>query len=626
MTSTYTATAAITPTPPLSVGQFIPSDTPRPGVGLCLSGGGSRACCAAMGQLRALSHLQLNGASLLSQVTALSCVSGGSWLGVPYAFLPADGTSDRDFLGVYNANQSALNPIDLGDIAPGNAGYAMTSEMFSVEGIALTALELYALSRWEDPANPLPANLLWQVVIASHILHPQQLASSGENYAPNDTFTANEASLARIRENNPALANTTTYTFASGAGRTQRPFLICNMGMLQNPSAAADAPLIPVQATGFFGGVVGHPDATDANELPVGGGGIETFAVNSIFLGSRNNQALVGQKRPWSLTDIMGCSSAAFAFYVHEKIKEWQNDRTKFHTDLALRNPHLHQWIDQHLPARHQAQARLLANGHPDLEAALQALSSLDDLIPAYDSWPVASPAANLAVNRYADGGSLENTGVASMLAYSDIQRVIACVNSMTALAVADYGIPDGSGGWLPGTQIKVDDQIPPLFGFMPYSSTGSKDQWGYVPYQDAGPQANPQFSKNQVFKSSDFAGFLTGIQQAVGKASSPNGPAIFQQRLDVVENPWFGVQARSVPVTVVWVYLNGSGEWEAQFDGHWLMQALIAWEKESSSFPNFNTTGTHLSARQVNLLAHLTSWSVVTAEQKSGIFSQLFR
>ena len=53
---------------PLTVSQFIAS--PKPGnVAVCLSGGGSRALSAGMGQLNALQTLQLTpNATLLSQV------------------------------------------------------------------------------------------------------------------------------------------------------------------------------------------------------------------------------------------------------------------------------------------------------------------------------------------------------------------------------------------------------------------------------------------------------------------------------------------------------------------------------------------------------------------------------
>src|SRR4051794_24334499 len=66
-------------TGPLSVKQFYVMPPATPGnVGVCLSGGGSRALTAGMGQLRALNKITANGQSLLAQAKALSTVSGGS--------------------------------------------------------------------------------------------------------------------------------------------------------------------------------------------------------------------------------------------------------------------------------------------------------------------------------------------------------------------------------------------------------------------------------------------------------------------------------------------------------------------------------------------------------------------
>src|ERR1700681_581316 len=70
-------------------------------VAVCLSGGGPRALSAGMGALQPLEHVTLpDGTSFLSRVKALSTVSGGSWLGVPFTFLNA-ATPDGDYLGTY---------------------------------------------------------------------------------------------------------------------------------------------------------------------------------------------------------------------------------------------------------------------------------------------------------------------------------------------------------------------------------------------------------------------------------------------------------------------------------------------------------------------------------------------
>src|ERR1700735_2677747 len=61
-----------TATGPFSLRQFLrPPARTAGNVGVSLSGGGSRALTAGMGQLRALRSLTVNGHSLLAQVKAL---------------------------------------------------------------------------------------------------------------------------------------------------------------------------------------------------------------------------------------------------------------------------------------------------------------------------------------------------------------------------------------------------------------------------------------------------------------------------------------------------------------------------------------------------------------------------
>src|SRR5690349_19897689 len=79
--------------------DFPPSTTPG-NVGVCLSGGGSRAMVAGMRQLQALKKLSNEKGSLLGHTKSLSSVSGGSWVGVPFTYLTSS-CLDDDFLGLY---------------------------------------------------------------------------------------------------------------------------------------------------------------------------------------------------------------------------------------------------------------------------------------------------------------------------------------------------------------------------------------------------------------------------------------------------------------------------------------------------------------------------------------------
>jgi hypothetical protein len=624
--TTPSLTAAITTTPPLTVGQFYTPSAATPGnVGLCLSGGGTRACSAGMGQLRALASLQANGASLLSQIKALSTVSGGSWLGVPYQFLPASGPSDAAYLGTYDPDQGSLTVGELATLPEGNAGNPMTTILFSLEGIAGTAVLLFEL--FQGASDPLPANLLWQVVMALNILDTYGLfdiaVASGQ---PQDMFSATAATLTAITEANPSLAAETAYLFADqvDSSRAQRPFLICNMGMFVTVPGVSFPLLAPVQANGFMTGVVGSPaSATDANGLAAGGGGVDSFAFNSTFLSQSGSTATVTQTRQWSLADIMGTSSAAFAETVQDQIAQWKANPGLFLAWLAEEGEAIWTWIKSHLPSELHATARaLIARGRSDAPASPAfSFPNPTDLIPQYPSWPAGAAAANPTPNTFADGGSLENNGLASMLAFTDIDSVIVCVNSEVPLTPTTLGISDGNGGWVAGTNILVDSSLPPLFGYQPYN-----DATGYVLFSAGGVSPEDQlFANNQVFASTEFAGFLTGLWAAAGSASPATAPAILSQSLMVQANAWFGVQPSTQPKTIVWVYLDYATSWGALFANNQPVQTIIDSELSNNQFPNYSTLSTELSATQINLVAHLTSWALVTTDQNTGVLSSLF-
>lgn len=625
--STPSLSAAVTVTPPLSVDQlYTPKSTPG-NVGLCLSGGGTRACCAGMGQLRALAAIQINGSSLLGQIKALSTVSGGSWLGVPYQYLPADGPADDVYLGSYDDNQGALTLDDLADVPDGNAGKPMTSVVFSLEGIAGTAVLLYETLLHFNPGNPLPANMLWQMVMSLNILDTYKLLDLDfKTGLPQDLFSATTASLQQITTANPDLASQTAYLFADQvlSTRTQRPLHLCNMGMFVNVPTFTFPLLAPVQANGLMSGIVGKPpQATDANGLPAGGGGVASFAFSSTFQSESAGTATVTQTRPWSLTDIMGTSSVAFAETVRNQIQQWEANPLLFIDWLVQEGEAIAEWIEKHLPKELQATTTaLVARGKLGAEAAA-AITFPDPeyLVPSYPSWPVGAAAANPTPNIFADGGSLENNGLASLLAFGGIDSVIVCVNSETPMSTAAAGIANSSGGWVSGTQIIVDDSIPPLFGYQPYDPSN-----GYVLYSsgNASPE-NQLFGQSQVFASDDFAALLAGLWAAAGSSASAPQPAIFSQSLTVQANAWFGVPAGTTPITVVWVYLNYASNWASLFNSNAPVQQAIAAEVQNNTFPHYNTLTTELSATQVNLLAHFSSWALYSTEQSTQVFSRLF-
>jgi len=113
----------------------------------------------------------------------------------------------------------------------------------------------------------------------------------------------------------------------------------------------------------------------------------------------------------------------------------------------------------------------------------------------------------------------------------------------------------------------------------------------------------------------------LQGLAAAAGDGLNINA-AVFPQDLQVQANPWFGV-AGGKTVTVVWNYLNYAAAWTALLQPS--VQGLVATAMVASNFPNYKTLNTHLTPTEVNLLANLTSWAVVSVERSSGVFSKLF-
>ena len=132
----------------------LPSGVSTSGVGICFSGGGSRAMAAAMGQLQALEQMSSGSTSLLDQVTAMSTVSGGGWIGIPFTYLPSSFT-DAQFLGTYTAPASLTEDI-LGASGSGWIGGQISSG-FSLPDLATQAIYL-------DLHGDVPSSMLWQTL------------------------------------------------------------------------------------------------------------------------------------------------------------------------------------------------------------------------------------------------------------------------------------------------------------------------------------------------------------------------------------------------------------------------------------------------------------------------------
>ena len=617
-TNTKEFTATLFPTTEdLTVKQFIPTPTKEtPGnVGVCISGGGSRAMTASMGQLRALNYLTLNNQkSLLEQVKAISTVSGGAWLGVPFVYLPSN-ISDDDYLNTYVPEPSRLVLSDtsghstaetLNTFPPGNAGKQLTSLAMSIEGLAWMAFKLW----WKQ----CPTDMLWQSVIGTNILLPYSLYSpSSSMRLPTSLFSYNsQTSKQDVTGPNPSLSKETAHLVATHTHH--RPYLICNMSMFIKPTNNDDKKyLAPVQATSFFTGIVGSPDGLDANDRQVGGGGVTSFAFNSVLNNVNGGNVTISQSRQWAIADIVGTSSSFFAKSLKNQIGIWQENPSLFEKFHQQQGPKIIAALRESTPTLDKESHHFLDELEEDVSSIMESLSAfLESIIPAYNYWSVvnAAPNTDMKKNHFADGGNLENTGIGGLLAYSDIDNVISFVNSETPLANSEKGVFNASNQEIPGTRIEVDGQIPPLFGYQPYN-----DENGYRLYQSDSNPDKPIYKHNQLFPSDAFAELLKGLWETSGNGSNAK-PAIYRQNLLVQKNDWFGIKGGK-EVGVLWFYLNPVEDWK---------KALTADVRDFvdgiSNFPNYSTLNTQLTAEEVNLMSNLTAWSVANNE---NAFKKIF-
>lgn len=401
--------ASILPLPAVNAAEsaaILGVAAPSGSIGLCLSGGGSRALTCALGQLRALHTL-----GLIDQVFAISSVSGGTWANSLYSYLPAS-ISDEDFLGAAVLDPSRLTvtgslPFALDQLTPNNLGKVPGGLAVLRDVVEIARLKL----EWGYPNSE-----LWQGLIGHSVLRafglwqPDPKAGHFDShwFSWTDAFLKlPNGTLAR----NPGLRASDFY-----AVKRQRPFMIFNTALFTDDSSNAD--LVPFEAN-FMLGVRQPFPAGQASAI--GGGFMDSFAMGGRWLSDQggNRINVSAPARSYTLADIVGSSSAAFAQELEES--------------------------------------------HPEFSG----------LVPRYEYFPIGNRQGVAAKSyRFADGGSLENLGLNVMLARG-VARVLVGVNTDEAVRQVGGDIVVSSD--LPplfGLQPWVEGK-----GYVPYSrdpGTGS--------------------------------------------------------------------------------------------------------------------------------------------------------
>ena len=439
------------------------------------------------------------------------------------SFVYLPSTFDDDvFLGPATADPGSLTVAGLNSLAQGCLGNAPTRLHWD----SIIEVLFHLKSKYHYSNDD-----LWQGLIGERIFGLWNLWQVSGDGLPLYYYTDTAATVQNsITPNNPQIM-ASQFTLQQKPGR---PLLIMNSSIFSNQDMRG-ARLLPFESTPFGTGVRQTFPAIGPGEREIGGGLIQPFAMGSPTVDSvTGNLATVAPpRRPFSLVDMASISSAAFAQTVQDKVPE------------------------------------------------------VDCLVPRYPYWPVADPVQpQELLYWFADGGSLENSGICSRLARG-VAKIISLVNTQTPLQ-AGAGAP-----------ITVDSTVQLLFGIEPDAASVSLTE----SYVASGPNATPDFV--QVFESTKYYDLLNGLVDA---NINNGGPAMFKQTLNVLKNNNFDIPGGGT-VDILWVYNTAVPNWIKLLSPD--VQSAV---NGLSHFPNYLTIEQlGLSAIEVNALAELSFWNLVS-------------
>ena len=236
-----------------------------------------------------------------------------------------------------------------------------------------------------------------------------------------------------------------------------------------------------------------------------------------------------------------------------------------------------------------------------DAIGASSAFSSPDrdpETYPHVRHWPIVrDTSAVTSSEQLTDGGDVENYGLIPLLARG-VRAIVVCINTVWPLSLeydpATWPDSDTDPGTTGAPRV-IDPFLAPLFG-----------------------EPSTRFPNNRVFAEGDYATVVTALQTA--KRAGRTVMTVHTHT--VCTNAWWGVDG-GWGVRICWMYNEQVAQWEAQLQPP--LRALIVGGRAAvpsgpvRHFPHYLTQGQNpgslirLTPSQINLLAHLSSWNVVT-------------
>jgi hypothetical protein len=346
----------------------------RPRVGLCFSGGGTRAASCSMGALRGLRAL-----GLLDRVDYLSTVSGGGWAGSIFSYAAIDEAVlvgpdvPNDRLGSLTWETGAA-PFNLADLDTRAIGHFCTR--LGWESLVEGAVKLY----FQYPT--LAFHQYWPRLIGKQVLEPYGLgdALSAEG-RPQRFYSFSADSFPFIvGKLNPTLSAENFHFSRAGT-----PLWVANSTFNvpgPNPEpyplwiSQLDVGIYPrFQGAAIGGGVLG-------------GGSIDPFAFGSQApLSTADGRFTVATPQPFALSDAAGTSSAAFGVELFARLPNWLK-------------------------------------------------GIIGEITPLYDYWTVANTGQPAGRYEVSDGAGLDNQALLGLLGWAGPESILCFVNTDEALIV----------------------------------------------------------------------------------------------------------------------------------------------------------------------------------------------
>ncbi|MCR9173776.1 MAG: hypothetical protein NXI10_14835 [bacterium] len=367
----------------------------------------------------------------------------------------------------------------------------------------------------------------------------------------------------KIQPNNTELTINDFYVPKQG-----RPELIVNFNIA--PEEGSDQ-LFPMESTQKMAGILPSFPKSNLNVTDLGGGYIDPFGFGSKNQStpSGNTIRVVKPENRFSVHTASGLSSAAFA------------------------------------------------------ETLLQATkwpSEVQSIVPKKYYWPVMNPAQPSQQYEFADGGNLEDTAITALLRRK-FGSIIAFVNGSTPISWDDKN-----------EEVVVSEQIAVLFGYQPKTKTGILDE-DYLPWERFPENYKPgdplqkssyaTFAYDRVFDPNLFLEFTQNLYDIYIQG----GTTMWKmENVKVMDQPHLGVEAYTLG-KILWVVNTDVKDFTDKLEG--LIQDDIALGDagQFAHFPYYETIGQlHLSKRQVNLLAHLSCWNIISqnvAGNQGGVNNQ---